>query len=52
MSVVAHQCMSEERDVILGVPQGTVLAAVVSIIMISDKDKNLKKVYSGKQWRR
>ncbi|MCP4255334.1 MAG: hypothetical protein GY775_18410, partial [Candidatus Scalindua sp.] len=32
--VVANGCMSEEGDVISGVPQGTVLAAILFVIMI------------------
>ena len=34
--------MSEEQEVISGVPQGTVLASIFFIIMISDIDENLK----------
>ncbi|MCP4252797.1 MAG: reverse transcriptase family protein, partial [Candidatus Scalindua sp.] len=34
--VVANGCMSEEGDVISGVPQGTVLAAVLFVIKILD----------------
>ena len=33
--------MSEEQDVISGVPQGTVLAVILFVIMISDIDKNV-----------
>jgi len=33
--------MSEEQDVISGVPQGTVLAAILFVIMISDIDINV-----------
>ena len=40
--VVANGVMSEEQDVISGVPQGTVLASIFFIIMISDIDENLK----------
>merc|ERR1711888_205015 len=39
--VVANGCMSRE-DVISGVPQGTVLAAILFFIMISDIDENVK----------
>ena len=42
--VVANGCMSREEDVISGVPQGTVLAAILFIIMISDRDENIKGI--------
>ncbi len=41
--VVANGCMSEEGDIMSGVPQGTVLAAVLFVIMISDIDENVLK---------
>ena len=41
--VVANGCMSREEDIISGVPQGTVLAAILFVIMISDIDENVKK---------
>jgi retron-type reverse transcriptase len=34
--------MSDEQEVISGVPQGTVLASILFIIMISDLDEDLK----------
>merc|ERR1712105_498554 len=40
--VVANGCMSREEDVISGVPQGTVLAAMLFVIMMSDMDENVK----------
>ena len=40
--VVANGSMSREEDVISGVPQGTVLAAILFIIMISDIDEDVK----------
>ena len=40
--VVANGCMSEERDVMSGVPQATVLAAILFVIMISDIDEKVK----------
>merc|ERR1712105_130900 len=40
--VVANGYMSKEEDVISGVPQGTVLAAILFVIMISDLDENVK----------
>ncbi|CAL4209014.1 unnamed protein product [Meganyctiphanes norvegica] len=40
--VVANGEMSDVQDVLSGVPQGTVLAAVLFVIMISDIDKNVK----------
>ena len=36
-------CMSEEEDEISGVPQGTVLAAILFVIMISDIEENVKR---------
>ena len=41
--VVVNGCMSEEEDVISVVPQGTVLAAILFVIMISDIDENVKR---------
>ena len=43
--VVVNAYMSEEENVISGVPQGTVLAAILFVIMISDIDENVKKKY-------
>ena len=40
--VLANGIMSDEQKVISGVPQGTVLASIFFIIMISDIDENLK----------
>ncbi|CAL4069106.1 unnamed protein product [Meganyctiphanes norvegica] len=40
--VVANGEMSDVQDVLSGVSQGTVLAAVLFIIMISDVDENVK----------
>ena len=40
--VIANGIMSESEDVMSGVPQGTVLAAILFIIMISDIDENVK----------
>ena len=40
--VVANGSMSREEDVISGVPQGTVLAAILFVIMISDIDEDVK----------
>ena len=40
--VLANKTMSDEEDVTSGVPQGTVLAAILFIIMISDIDENIK----------
>ena len=34
--------LSKEQDVLSGVPQGTVLASILFIIMISDIDEDLK----------
>ena len=39
--VVANGAMSEEQNVMSGVPQGTVLASLFFIIMISDIDDNI-----------
>ena len=41
--VVANGYMSEEEDVKSGVPQGTVLAAILFVIMISDIDIEIKR---------
>ena len=41
--VVANGEMSEEQKVLSGVPQGTVLAAILFIIMISDIDEEIKR---------
>ena len=41
--VVANGEISEEQDVQSGVPQGTVLAAVLFVIMISDIDEEVKR---------
>merc|ERR1712002_707910 len=41
--VVVNGCMSDEAEVPSGVPQGTVLAALLFVIMISDIDENIKK---------
>ena len=40
--VVANGHMSREENVVSGVPQGTVLAAILFVIMISDIDENVK----------
>ena len=40
--MVANGSMSREEDVISGVPQGTVLAAILFVIMISDIDEDVK----------
>merc|ERR1712215_430811 len=40
--VVTNGRMSREEDVISGVPQGTVLAAILFVIMISDIDEDVK----------
>ena len=40
--VVANGEMSEIQEVLSGVPQGTVLAAVLFIMMIADIDENIK----------
>ena len=40
--VVANGNKSEEEEVTSGVPQGTVLAAILFVIMISDIDDNVK----------
>merc|ERR1711867_354501 len=39
--VVANGAMSDEQNVMSGVPQGTVLASLFFIIMISDIDDNI-----------
>ena len=41
--VVANGCTSEEENVLSGVPQGTVLAAILFVMMISDIDENVKE---------
>ena len=44
--VIANGVMSEEHEVISGVPQGTVLASILFIIMISDIDENIRNSIS------
>jgi len=44
--VVANGVMSEEQEVISDVPQGTVLASILFIIMISDIDEELRNSIS------
>ena len=44
--VVANGVISEEQEVISGVPQGTVLASILFIIMISDIDEGLRNSIS------
>ena len=41
--VVVNGEMSEVNDVLSGVPQGTVLAAILFVIMISDIDEDVKR---------
>ena len=41
--LVANGCMSDGGNVLSGVPQGTVLAAILFVIMISDIDENIKE---------
>ena len=41
--VIANDEKSDEAEVISGVPQGTVLAAVLFVIMIADIDSNVKE---------
>ena len=41
--VVANGEMSDVNDVLSGVPQGTVLAAILFVIMISDIDEDVKR---------
>ena len=41
--VVANGDMSEEQDVVSGVPQGTVLASLLFIIMVYDIDEDVRK---------
>ena len=38
-----QEIQSEEGNVLSGLPQGTVLAAILFVIMISDIDKFVKK---------
>ena len=42
---ILNGCMSVEGDVLSGLPQGTVLAAILFVIMISDIDKIVKNIY-------
>ena len=41
--VIANETVSEQEDVLSGVPQGTVLAAILFVIMISDIDEGIKE---------
>ncbi len=43
---IANGVMSDEHEVVLGVLQGTVLASILFIIMISDIDDNLRNSIS------
>ena len=40
-----QEIQSEEGNVLSGLPQGTVLAAILFVIMISDIDKFVKNIY-------
>ena len=42
--IIANGVMSDQQDVMSGVPQGTVLASILFFIMILDKDENLKTI--------
>ena len=42
-TVIANGHKSEQEDVMSGVPQGTVLAALLFIVMISDIDEDIKE---------
>ena len=44
--VVANGIISDNHDVLSGVPQGTVLASLFFIIMIADIDQNLENSVS------
>ena len=39
-----QKIQSEEGNILSGLPQGTVLAAILFVIMISDIDKIVKKI--------
>ena len=41
-NIVVNRTLSEKHDVLSGVPQGTVLASLLFIIMIADIDQNLE----------
>merc|ERR1712198_151448 len=45
--VIANGAMSEIQDVTSGVPQGTVLAAILFIIMMSDIDEEVRESKVG-----
>ena len=42
-TVIANGTMSEQEEVMSGVPQGTVMAAILFIIMIADIDEEVKE---------
>merc|ERR1739842_211877 len=42
-TVIVNGTKSDQEDVLSGVPQGTVLAAILFIIMISDIDKEVRR---------
>lgn len=40
---MAKRTMPVEEDVLSGVPQGTVLASILFVIMVSDNDREVKE---------
>ena len=45
--VMVNQCKSQPRDVISGVPQGSVLGPLLFLVLLSDIDQDVAKAYAS-----